>query len=30
LSAIGARNRREIMPPAKVTMEFKVIARETT
>ncbi|WP_210254980.1 LacI family DNA-binding transcriptional regulator [Methylocapsa sp. S129] len=30
LDAIGARDRRGAMPPARVTMEFKVIARETT
>ena len=30
LGAIEARNRRALMPLAKVTMEFRVIARETT
>jgi LacI family gluconate utilization system Gnt-I transcriptional repressor len=30
LNALDARNRRSPMPPAKIAMEFKVIARETT
>jgi LacI family transcriptional regulator, gluconate utilization system Gnt-I transcriptional repressor len=30
LKALDARNRGEVLPPVKVTMDFKVIARETT